>query len=131
MVRTTTYYERAVAVPGLSAERQAALVAHIVSRNQALAGQPQLPRSTARCAAALLAADPEGRLSGPTALAQAELLARLPLGRIVDSLQTEIMTLGILLGRDRFWPSGPRDALCVVLEHVRREVGTLLDVLRR
>jgi hypothetical protein len=127
----TPSYQRAVSVPGLAEERRRALLEQITRRNQALAGEKPLARGVARCAAALLAADPEQRLASPTALAQAELLARLPAGRALEHLQAGLIALQSLNANDLAVPGAPRSALCLILRQVQRSAADVLDILQK
>lgn len=119
-------YARAAAVAGLSPERQARLVEHVLSRNVALANERPVPLAVARSAAALLAADPD-RLSGPTALAQAEALAQAgqvgpALMQIQESLQVLATNGGQALGAS----SAHTPALRRILQHLVAEATGLL-----
>jgi hypothetical protein len=127
----TRSYQRAVNVPGLAEDRRRALLEQIVRRNQVLKGEKPLSRGVARCAATLLAADPEQRLASPTALAQAELLARLPAGRALEHLQAGLIALQALSANDLAVPGAPRSALCLILRQVQRSAAEVLDTLQK
>ena len=93
MKTLTEDYAVAVGVAGLSEERQTRLLTHILSLNEALPTMPPVSPAVARSAAALLAADPD-RLSGPTAVAQAEALARSSeIGPALMQIQASVMVL--------------------------------------
>jgi hypothetical protein len=131
MNTATLSYERAVAVPGLAEDRRRALLEQITRRNQTLAGEKPLAKAIARCAAALMAADSEQRLASPAALAQAELLARLPAGRALEQLQSGLIALQTLNASELATHGAPRSALCLLLRHVQREASELMDILQR
>ena len=93
-------YASAVQIPGLDVERGRQLVEHILRSNHAFPDCPPIPLPVARCAAALLAADPD-RLSSPTALAQAVALAQKPkIGPAVMHLHEGLMLLAELTAAD-------------------------------
>ena len=123
-------YERAVQVPGLAPERQAALVNHIARRNETLTDRPAVTRALARCAAVLMAADQQQQLSSPTALAQAELLAGLPAGQALYQLQAGLLALAALTPHELAITGAPRSALGLLLEHLQREAANLAGLLR-
>jgi nucleotide-binding universal stress UspA family protein len=93
-------YASAVQIPSLDVERGRQLVEHILRSNHAFPDCPPIPLPVARCAAALLAADPD-RLSSPTALAQAAALAQKPkIGPAVMHLHEGLMLLAELRAAD-------------------------------
>ena len=77
---TAEQYQGALNVAGLEPDRRQRLLDHILRSNELQPDGPPVSSGIARCAAALLATDPERRVSAPTALAQAEALAELPGG---------------------------------------------------
>lgn len=96
MANASVDYSSAIQIPGLDGERGQHLVEHILRSNEALPDRPPIPLPVARCAAALLAAEPN-RLSGPTALAQAIALTQKPkVGPAVMHLHEGLMLLGDL-----------------------------------
>ena len=122
-------YEGAVAVGGLSPDRQARLLAHIASRNQSLPALPPVAPAVARSAAALLAADPD-RLSGPTALAQAEALAQAgSLGPALVQIQSSLMALSEASGSGAAIDGLHAVAMGRILWHLMDEASVLLDRL--
>jgi hypothetical protein len=122
-------YERAVDIPGLDPARRGALVEHIVSRNRALADRLPVSSAVSRCAAALLAADTHQRLSSPTALAQAEMMAQSQMGGVLVKLQESLMEMEALRSDQLTGAGSPRDALRIVLGHLREEVTELIERL--
>jgi hypothetical protein len=93
-------YASAVQIHGLDVKRGRQLVEHILRSNHAFPDCPPIPLPVARCAAALLAADPD-RLSSPTALAQAAALAQKPkIGPAVMHLHEGLMLLAELTAAD-------------------------------
>ena len=122
-------YEGAVAVRGLNSDRQARLLDHIYSRNQALPALPPVVPAVARSAAALLAADPE-RLSGPTALAQAEALAQAgSIGPALMQIQSNVMVLSEAARSGAAIDGLHAVAMSRILWHLIDETSALLDRL--
>ena len=125
----TDEYQNAVAVGQLSPDRQARLLAHISSRNQALPALPPVAPAVARSAAALLAADPD-RLSGPTALAQAEALAQTDsLGPALMQIQASLMVLSEASRSSSAIAGLHAVAMGRILWHLVDEASALLDRL--
>ncbi len=122
-------YEGAVAVGSLSPDRRNRLLAHIKSRNQSLPALPPVAPAVARSAAALLAADPD-RLSGPTALAQAEALARDPqIGPALLQIQDSLMALSEASRSGTAIDGLHAVAMGRILWHLMDEASALLDRL--
>lgn len=123
-------YAKAVAVAGLSPEQQARLLAHVASRNVALPALPPVSPAVARSAAALLAADPD-RLSGPTAVAQAEALSRSgQIGPALVQIQAGVMAIRELSDVPEMAATAPHTpALRRILWHLIGEASELLAQL--
>jgi hypothetical protein len=122
-------YAHAVSVPSLGLDRQARLVAHILCRNQSLTSQPAVSLGVARSAAALLAADPD-RLSGPTALAQAEALAQATqFGPALMQIQSSLMVLAAVSGPGAAVDGLHAAAMGRILWNLIDEASSLLDRL--
>lgn len=123
-------YVKAVAVAGLSPEQQARLLAHVASRNVALPALPPVSPAVARSAAALLAADPD-RLSGPTAVAQAEALSRSgQIGPALVQIQAGVMAIRELADVPEMAATAPHTpALRRILWHLIGEASELLALL--
>ncbi len=124
-------YSCAVELPGLEPVRARQLVAHIASRNSTLADRPPVSEGVARCAAALLLAEPV-RLASPTALAQAEALATVPaLGPALMNLQAGALAMAGLDVQTVAAAGPQRSAARHILRHLIAECSTLLNSLER
>lgn len=122
-------YARAVQIPGLAQERSQQLVAHIRRSNEALSERPPIPLAVARCAAVLLAADPD-RLSCPTALAQASALAQSPrIGPALMYLHEGLMQMDGLSEADVAGLGTHCHAFRRSLLHVAQKVTDILRLL--
>lgn len=120
-------YVRAVAVAGLTSDQQIRLLAHVTRRNEALPALPPVSPAVARSAAALLAADPN-RLSGPTAVAQAEALSRSgQIGPALMQIQAGVMAISELAAVPEMAATAPHTpALRRILWHLIGEASELL-----
>ena len=120
-------YVSAVHIPGLDGERGQHLVEHILRSNEALPDRPPIPLPVARCAAALLAAEPH-RLSSPTALAQAVALAHRPtLGPAVMHLHEGLMLLAELDASDLAAVGTHQSALRRTLQYLIERATDLIQ----
>ncbi len=128
---TAEDYLRALNVVGLAPDRRQRLLEHILRSNELQADHPPVVAGLARCAAALLAMDPERRVSAPTALAQAEALARLPGGGGQALVQQhESLQALVELARSGWGcPGLHRGALRRALQYVSAEIQTLTNSL--
>jgi len=123
-------YVSAVQVPGLDPERGRQLVEHVLRSNQALADRPSISPPVARCAAALLVADPN-RLSCPTALAQAVALAQKPkIGPAVMHLHEALMLLAEVATSDLAAVGTHRYALRRSLQYLVERASELIQRLQ-
>ena len=127
MSDTLHAYAEAIEVVGLSPERQTRLLDHIVSLNEAMPSAEPISPAVARSAAALLAADPV-RLSGPTAVAQAEALSRSgKVGPALMQIQASLMVLQELSATPELALTAPhRPALRRILWNLVEETSELL-----
>ncbi len=123
-------YAQAIGVAGLSDERQTRLLTHLLSLNEALPNVPPVSPAVARTAAALMAADPD-RLAGPTAVAQAEAVARMrQIGPALIQIQAGVMALEAVGELPAQVAHGPHTAaLRRILWHLIGAASTLLDRL--
>jgi hypothetical protein len=121
-------YAQAVGVAGLSDERQTRLMTHLLSLNAALPSVAPVAPAVARSAAALMAADPD-HLAGPTAVAQAEALARMAqLGPALMQIQAGVMALEAAGDVPADVTHGPHAAgLQRILWHLIGEASKLLE----
>ncbi len=119
-------YALALSVDGLDPDRRQRLLEHL---ERTSVGAPS-PASVARCAAILLAADPARRLSAPTALAQAQLLAGLPeAGPALMQLFESLRALRHL-GRSSWGGAGlHRSALKPTQSYLAYELQLLIELL--
>lgn len=121
-------YTRAVNVVGLEAGRRQRLLDHLLRTS--MSDLPPVSASTARCAATLLAADTEQRLSAPTALAQAEILATVPeAGAALMQAFDSLMTLAGLAQRGWGGLGLHRAPLKYTLSFLARELQRLVAQL--
>ena len=130
MKTLTDDYAQAIGVAGLSDERQTRLLTHLLSLNEARPNVPTVSPAVARTAAALMAADPD-RLAGPTAVAQAEAVARVSqIGPALIQIQTGVMALEAVGDVPSVAAHGPHTAaLRRILWHLVGAASTLLDRL--
>jgi hypothetical protein len=121
-------YARALNVVGLEPDRRQRLLEHLLRTSESSAAPASA--SAARCAATLLATDPARRLSAPTALAQADLLATLPdAGAALMQLFESLMTLA-QLARSGWGGAGlHRSALRQTLGYLAIEMQRLVKQL--
>jgi hypothetical protein len=114
-------YSSAVNVGGLDAARRVRLLEHL-----AHASTP-VSLAVARCAATLLAADPQRRFSAPTALAQAEILAEAPeAGPALMQLYDTVMTLTRLARQDGWGGGLYRSSLRQALSYLVGEMQSMI-----
>ncbi len=127
---TAEHYLRALNVTGLDSDRRQRLLEHLLRSNELQPERPPVAVGLARCAAALLAMDPGRRVSAPTALAQAEALARLPGGGQALMQQHESLLALMELARGGWGGPGlHRGALRRALLYVRAEIQALAESL--
>ncbi len=128
---TAEHYLRALNVTGLDSDRRQRLLEHILRSNELQADHPPVVAGLARCAAALLAMDPGRRVSAPTALAQAEALARLPGGSGQALIQQHESLLALVELARSGWggPGLHRGALRRTLQYVSAEIQALTNSL--
>ena len=130
-VPTVEHYLMALNVAGLEPDRRQRLLDHIVRSNELQPDRPPVAPGLARCAAALLATDPDRRVSVPTALAQAEALAALPEGAGLALIQQQesLQTL-VALARAGWGGKGlHRGALRRTLMYLMMEMQWLVKSL--
>ncbi len=121
-------YQPALNVDGLDLDRRQRLLEHL-ERTSSGAPSPASV-SMARCAAILLAADPARRLSAPTALAQAQLLAALPeAGPALMQLFESLRALRNLAQRGWGGAGLHRSALKPTLSYLAHELQLLIELL--
>ncbi len=128
---TAEDYLRALNITGLDGDRRQRLLEHILRSNELQPDRPPVAAGLARCAAALLAMDPGRRVSAPTALAQAEALARLPGGSGQALIQQHESLLALVELARSGWggPGLHRGALRRALLYVRAEIQALAESL--
>ncbi len=129
--QTAEHYLRALNVVGLDPDRRQHLLEHILRSNELQPDHAPVAIGLARCAAALLAMDPERRVSAPTALAQAEALARLSGGGGQALIQQHESLLALAELARSGWggPGLHRGALRRALQYVSAEIQTLTQSL--